>query len=384
MDSKKTEFIIITAKNSETVEFRKFNSIEGNVAVYDENGSFSKQLSTNCGVFVFNIKENENASEIVAGKKLLVIVTPQYGVDFLKNHDNSLNTDVEEKNNLNKLLFSNKDKGLFFKGDEKSKIKLTLSKIPADKIKEINKLIKTFNQFAECTLTELPEVNDENKDKPITITITPFAFDVAGLFEDIAREKIREIINKNKPIAQDWEVLDGNKVPHCVLRIKTKMKLKAKPQKIIKVKLKAKPEKRRKAKPEKKSLLKDKFHINGTVKPDIIIYNKKTDKYIIIDAKYKSPDKNDRDDRLQILAYAYLYDAHIVGHIFPAPAKSSGRKNNSKLESHKLNTSLGKYDYVQLYLDDENLSDNIKEIIKGNNQKTEEICDKENEQYGNQ
>ena len=343
MDNEKTKFITISAKNSETVEFRKFKSIEGNDAVYDEKGSFSKQLSTNCGVFVFDIKKNE---------KLMVIVTPQYGCNFLNNVKPNKN---RVKSFSNELLFSNKDTGLLFKGDE---INLTLSEIPDDKIKEINSLIKTFNNITGCNLQKLPELNDKNKDTQITInqpiTITPFAFDVAGLFEFIARKRIREIINPEQDgevlddleVLEGWEVLDGNKNHYPVL----------------------------------KGGSEEEYHIFGDVRPDIIIRNKNTDKHIIIDAKYKSPDKNDRDDRLQILAYAYLYDSHIVGHIFPAPAKSSGRKNNSKLESHKLNTSLGDYNYVQLYLDDKNLSKNIKEII----QKTEELCDKENEQNGNQ
>lgn len=350
MDSKETKFITITAKNSETVEFRKFNSIQGNDAVYDENGSFSKQLSTNCGVFVFDIKENKNGELIGTDKKLLVIVTPQYGDNFLNTKHHSVNT-IKNQNDFNKLLFQNKNDGLFFKGDEKdekSKISLKLSEIPYDKIEQIKRLIKTFKNFTGCNLANLPESNDKNKDTKITInepiTITPFAFDVAGLFEFIAREKIREIINKNQLKEPDWEVLDGNLNPHDVLIEETKEENKKE------------------------------FHINGEVKPDIIIRNKNTDKCIIIDAKYKSPDKNDREDRLQILAYAYLYDAHIVGHIFPA--KSPRNKNNSELKFHKLNTSLGDYNYVQLYLDDKNLSENIKEIIK----KTEEICDKENEQ----
>ena len=377
MDNEKTKFITISAKNSETVEFRKFKSIEGNDAVYDEKGSFSKQLSTNCGVFVFDIKKNE---------KLMVIVTPQYGCNFLNTKDNSVNTtvEIENQNNFNKLLFKNKNKLLssdkedilFFKGDEKSKIKLTLSEIPYDKIEQINSLIKTFNNLTGCNLQKLPELNDKNKDTQITInqpiTITPFAFDVAGLFEFIARKRIREIINPEQDgevlddleVLEGWEVLDGNEEEnhHYVLKDENK------------------DENKEENEEENEEEYKKEYHIFGDVRPDIIIHKENTDKYIIIDAKYKSPDKNDRDDRLQILAYAYLYDAHIVGHIFPAPAKSSGRKNNSKLESHELNTSLGKYDYVQLYLDDENLSKNIKEII----QKTEELCDKENEQNGNQ
>lgn len=330
MGNEKIKIITISAKNSETVEFRKFNSIEGNDAVYDENGSFSKQLSTNCGVFVFNINEKKN-------EKLMVIVTPQYKVDFSNIKDNSLSTEVKEINSQKELLFFNKDKGLFFKGLGKSKIRLKLSEFSADKIKEINSLIETYNKFAKCKLTELPELNDKNKDTKITIT--PFAFDVAGLFEFIARERIREII---KP-KQDGEVLDGNSNSRNVLEENKK-----------------------------------EFHINGEVKPDIILRNK--NKHIIIDAKYKSSDKNDREDRLQILAYAYLYDAHIVGHIFPSQAKSSRDNNKKELKFHELNTSLGEYCYVQLYLDDKNLSKNIKEIIK----QTEEICDKENEQNGNQ
>ena len=332
MDSKETKFITITAKNSETVEFRKFNSIAGNVAVYDENGSFSKQLSTNCGVFVFNIKENKNGELIGTDKKLLVIVTSQYGDKFANIEDIFLNTDVKiinKQDDFNKLLFQNKNKLLssdqedilFFKGDEKSKISLKLSEIPYDKIEQIKRLIKTFKNFTGCNLLNINENNE--------ITITPFAFDVAGLFEFIAREKIREIINKNQLKEPDWEVFDGNLNPHDVLIEKPKEKNKKE------------------------------FHINGDVRPDIIIHNK--DKCIIIDAKYKSPDKNDRVDRLQILAYAYLYDAHIVGHIFPA--KSPRNKNNSELKFHKLNTSLGNYNYVQLYLD-EDLPDNINKIIE--------------------
>lgn len=334
MDSKETKFITITAKNSETVEFRKFNSIQGNDAVYDENGSFSKQLSTNCGVFVFDIKENKNGELIGTDKKLLVIVTPQYGDEFANIEDIFLNTDVKiinKQDDFNKLLFQNKNKLLssdqedilFFKGGEKSKISLKLSEIPYDKIEQIKRLIKTFKNFTGCNLLNINENNE--------ITITPFAFDVAGLFEFIAREKIREIINKNQLKEPDWEVFDGNLNPHDVLIEKPKEKNKKE------------------------------FHINGEVKPDIIIHNK--DKCIIIDAKYKSPDKNDREDRLQILAYAYLYDAHIVGHIFPTHAKSSRDNNKKELKFHKLNTSLGNYNYVQLYLD-EDLPDNINKIIE--------------------
>lgn len=332
MGNEKIKIITISAKNSETVEFRKFNSIEGNDAVYDENGSFSKQLSTNCGVFVFDINEKKN-------ENLMVIVTPQYKVDFSNIKDNSLSIEVKEINSQKELLFFNKDKVLFFKGDEKSKIRLKLSEFSADKIKEINSLIETYNKFAKCKLTELPELNDKNKDTKITIT--PFAFDVAGLFEFIARERIREIIKpkQDREVLDDWEVLDGNSNSRNVLEENKK-----------------------------------EFHINGEVKPDIILRNK--NKHIIIDAKYKSSDKNDREDRLQILAYAYLYDAHIVGHIFPSQAKSSRDNNKKELKFHELNTSLGDYCYVQLYLDDKN----IKEIIK----QTEEICDKENEQNGNQ
>jgi 5-methylcytosine-specific restriction endonuclease McrBC regulatory subunit McrC len=61
-------------------------------------------------------------------------------------------------------------------------------------------------------------------------------------------------------------------------------------------------------------------YIGGNVKPDIIIFNPRTDKYVVFDIKYKNllHRKTSRADRLQVLAYALLYDCENVGIIFPA------------------------------------------------------------------
>ena len=60
-------------------------------------------------------------------------------------------------------------------------------------------------------------------------------------------------------------------------------------------------------------------YINGTIKPDIILYNQKTNRYAIFDVKYKASmnSRFSRNDRMQILAYGLMFNAENVGNIFP-------------------------------------------------------------------
>lgn len=60
-------------------------------------------------------------------------------------------------------------------------------------------------------------------------------------------------------------------------------------------------------------------YIGGNVKPDIIIYNPKNNKYAVFDVKYKdsSNARFSRSDRMQVLAYGLMFDADNVGNIFP-------------------------------------------------------------------
>ncbi|MDF2943887.1 MAG: 5-methylcytosine restriction system component-like protein [Herbinix sp.] len=61
-------------------------------------------------------------------------------------------------------------------------------------------------------------------------------------------------------------------------------------------------------------------YINGNVKPDIIIHDTKKNKYVVFDVKYKNIQNRgySRADRLQILAYALMYDCDNVGIVFPS------------------------------------------------------------------
>lgn len=77
-------------------------------------------------------------------------------------------------------------------------------------------------------------------------------------------------------------------------------------------------------------------------------------------------------DRLQILAYAYLYDAHIVGHIFPKKSKKTNKEFRFDINTI-FNKSLDKnpsdkYKYVELYLDDKNFENNLSDIINPGNE----------------
>ncbi len=68
------------------------------------------------------------------------------------------------------------------------------------------------------------------------------------------------------------------------------------------------------------------IYLDGNIIPDIVLEKETNGKseYIILDAKYKDPTgRQDRDDRLQLLAYAFMYDAAEIGHIFPKNERSS-------------------------------------------------------------
>lgn len=341
---------VIFAKNAETVDFGKYHLwYDKGVFKYnpDKDFSCSKQLSNNCGVFIINAElddeiENQDENEY---KKFLLIVEPQYGAKFLEDNKEKLSEDdkeklrKEDKENLsevdyNKAIFTNKEKSLY---RIKNTLKLHIAKGKRDDcIEKINSLINYYNVISGEKISEIKteEKNAENKDtedkkaenkkaekKNVEIPIPTFGFNIANIFEVVARSAISAAISENKENT-DWEVLNGNDNEHKVLKENN-----------------------------------DDFYINGSVKPDIIIHNK--DKYIIIDAKYKSPENKNRMDRLQILAYAYLYDAHIVGHIFP----QKPNETDKELSFYNINTPLGDYKYVELYLDG-SLKENIEKIKK--------------------
>ena len=76
-----------------------------------------------------------------------------------------------------------------------------------------------------------------------------------------------------------------------------------------------------------------KLYIDGHVKPDIIIYDKrvKNETVAVFDAKYKDFMSATtrfyvREDRLQILAYGFVYNPQHIGHIFPSEHSNHHRK----------------------------------------------------------
>lgn len=106
------------------------------------------------------------------------------------------------------------------------------------------------------------------------------------------------------------------------------------------------------------SVLKEnnKYYIGGTVKPDVILYspkeaeNDKFDpknkkyKYTVLDVKYKKSDNmsHAREDRLQLLAYALMYNCDTVGLIFPPLDRpADGEENKPKKEECEINIQGG-------------------------------------------
>lgn len=363
---------VIFAKNAETVDFGKYHLLyDGGKFKYNPDKDFScrKQLSNNCGVFIINAElddeiENQDENEY---KKFLLIVEPQYGAEFLNNkknlsEDDKKNLSEDDKENsseddFNKLIFNNEEGLFYIDKDTKDENNINILPIPENQrkncIEKINSLIRSYSGISKVKIFEIKteEKNEENKDtgnkdtgnkdtenKNVEIPIPTFAFNIANIFEVVARAAIKNAIKNSENTG--WEVLNGNDNEHEVLKENN-----------------------------------DDFYINGSVKPDIIIRKKveeNTYKYIIIDAKYKSPENKNRMDRLQILAYAYLYDAHIVGHIFPKKSKKTNKEFrfdiNTIFNKSLDKNSSDKYKYVELYLDDKNFENNLSDIINPGNE----------------
>jgi 5-methylcytosine-specific restriction endonuclease McrBC regulatory subunit McrC len=113
-------------------------------------------------------------------------------------------------------------------------------------------------------------------------------------------------------------------------------------------------------------------YIRGNIKPDIILYNSLTDKYLVFDVKYKNLENSRfaREDRLQVLAYALMYNCDSVGIFFPT-ISSSG---NVYYEKNEIMTNENRrrfynqvelsIDAVESYMIKEKESDNEKTITE--------------------
>ncbi|WP_096200030.1 5-methylcytosine restriction system specificity protein McrC [Bacillus sp. FJAT-45350] len=99
-------------------------------------------------------------------------------------------------------------------------------------------------------------------------------------------------------------------------------------------------------------------YIGGPIKPDIVVKNIKTDEVIVFDVKYKDfkNKRYAREDRLQLLAYALMYNCSHIGLIFP-------KQNDKEYLVPQRVQSLEKREimYHELFVDIE-LDDNIEGV----------------------
>ena len=97
-------------------------------------------------------------------------------------------------------------------------------------------------------------------------------------------------------------------------------------------------------------------YINGNVKPDIVIYNPATSKYIVFDVKYKdsSNSRFSRSDRMQVLAYSLMFDSENIGIIFP----TQDGTNNIYYKRNEINTNESRsrfYHQLEIAIDNNSL-----------------------------
>lgn len=94
-------------------------------------------------------------------------------------------------------------------------------------------------------------------------------------------------------------------------------------------------------------------YISGNVKPDIVIFNPRTEKYVIFDVKYKdlSNTRFSRSDRMQVLAYGLMFNAENVGIIFP----TRDGTNNVYYKCNEINSNESRtryYHQLEIAIDD--------------------------------
>ena len=176
----------------------------------------------------------------------------------------------------------------------------------------------------KCVNSIIGDNNEESVDEQ---NITEFAFDIAKLYEFYCRAEIKRAEIK-KALPPEWELAPYE---------------------------------------EKKSVFAEeaqnkKLYLGGSLIPDIILTNG-SDKTVILDVKFKdgSSGQSHREDRLQILAYQYMYNAPVIGHILPNCSNTS-----TEIKS-PLNNKI--CDYVQLRLfpntmKEEEFISNLKKVLE--------------------
>ncbi len=230
-------------------------------------------------------------------EKAVLIVSPRFGITW--------DTVLSMLSFIESVFFDNK-------ADEADK---------ADFLKFCEKCFYPTIHTIERRISDLACNNDEI----VYDEVTEFAFDIALLYEFYCRAEIK------KALPPEWKLAPYE---------------------------------------EKKSVFAEeaqnkKLYLGGNLIPDIIIRNirnESKDTTVILDAKFKdgSSGQSRRDDRLQILAYQYMYNATVIGHILPRCSNTS-TQINSPLKDKIC-------DYVQLKLhpnpnDVESFRSKLKEVL---------------------
>jgi len=109
-------------------------------------------------------------------------------------------------------------------------------------------------------------------------------------------------------------------------------------------------------------------YISGNIKPDIILFDPQTNRSVVFDVKYKtlSTSRYSREDRLQVLAYALMYDCTNVGIISPA-VMGMGNKIFAPNPIQSVENRERFYNQIEL---DVNAYGSVSAIIAGNDTET--------------
>lgn len=197
---------------------------------------------------------------------------------------------------------------------------LDLTKVCYKETKYYDKIEKEYHAVSEL-LKSFPELyvpydNDHKVEKNIRSEnnrmdiVYPYAINMAVLFECYVRACIRKSLKDNG--------VSGVKLYPYVQYHKDEEKNPESKYRILEYSMdKINQDLNKINQDSNKRNIKNHNYMDSLAIPDIILEKEGKKEYFIFDAKYKKIKKSDRSDRLQILAYAYLYQTSGIGHFFP-------------------------------------------------------------------
>lgn len=302
------------------------NPVKSNFCMYMEN---DKKYRISYYVGLVKAKfETVNEEDSPSCDEILLRSTSQFTKLDVITMLNTIRRDDEFEEYLKTGVDNDEDKLYIIDTSDSIDLDMYIDLLDTENVKEEYEILRSIE--ASRNIEPNKETNDDNEKPSTEITtcqneICPYSINMALLFELYVRSCL-----KSCPEYKEKTML--RYVPN-----KTTLGTNAEDE-IGAMKIESKANEVR-------------SYIDGNIIPDIVL--KDNESCIIYDVKYKKPVYEDdyfyysydrRDDRLQLLAYGYMYNTERLGHIFPAT------ENNTDALTFTIPTYNKSFTYEMKYL----------------------------------